>query len=127
MGQQQVILILLVTIIVALATIIAINTMQDSHQQSNHDAIRQKMMDSATLAQAYYRKNEMLGGGGGSYQNITLAELNIEASDSELGEFSLEPGNQSFTLSAIPASGGDNIVGVIYKDRIEFVDSESEE
>lgn len=127
MGQQQIILILLVTVIVAIATILAINTMQDSHMEANYDAIRQKIMDASTLAQAYYRKNEMLGGGGGTYQNITLAQLNIEASDSELGEFSLEPGDQSFTLTVVPASGGDNIVGVIYKDRIEFVNGEDEE
>ncbi|MEX2411854.1 MAG: hypothetical protein WD607_10905 [Candidatus Paceibacterota bacterium] len=127
MGQQQIILILLVTVIVALATILAINTMQDSHQAANHDAIRQKMMDATTLAQSYYRKNDMLGGGGGTYQNITLEIIDVEASENELADFTLEPGDQSFTLTAVPAAGGDNIVGVIYKDRIEFVDAEEEE
>ena len=127
MGQQQVILIVLVSVIVGLATVIAVNVMLESRQEANYDAIHQKIMDATTLAHSYYRKNEMLGGGGGTYQNITLAELNIEASDSELGEFSLEAGDQSFTLTAIPASGGDNIVGVIYRDRIEFVSAEDEE
>ncbi|WP_051069725.1 hypothetical protein [Gracilimonas tropica] len=127
MGQQQLVLILLVTVVVAIATILAINTMQDSHIQANQEALRQKMMDASTLAQAYFRKNKMLGGGGGTYQNITLDHLNIEASDSELGEFSLEPGDKSFTLTAVPVSGGENIVGVIYSDRIEFISAEESE
>lgn len=129
MGQQQILLILLVTVIVAIATILAINTMQESHQEANYDAIRQKMMDATTLAQAYYRKNDMLGGGGGSFVNITLEELDIEANDENLAEFSLsDAGPSSITLTAVPASGGDNIIGVIYSDRIEFVDaSEVEE
>lgn len=127
MGQQQLLLILLVTLLVAIATILAIDTMQNSRDESNHDAIRQKMMDASTLAQAYFRKNSMMGGGGGTYQNITLDHLNIEASDSELGKFSLEPGDKSFTLTAVPVSGGENIVGVIYSDRIEFVSAEESE
>lgn len=127
MGQQQVIVLLLVTVLVGLATIIAINTMQSSRQEANHDAIRQKMMDATTLAQAYYRKNEMMGGGGGSFQDIKFEHINIDVNDNELAEFSLESGDQSFTIKAIPVSGGDNIVGVIYSDHIEFVDAAEEE
>lgn len=128
MGQQQILLLILVTVIVAIATILAINTMQESHQNANHEAIRQKMMDATTLAQAYYRKNEMMGGGGGSFENISLEELDIQASDENLAEFSLsDAGTTSFTLTAIPASGGENIVGVIYSDRIEFVSGEESE
>lgn len=126
MGQQQVILILLVTIIVAFATILAINTLQESHQEANYDAIRQKMLDATTLAQTYYRKHEMMGGGGKSYQQITLSHLEIEA-DNQLGTFSISDQTaDSFTLTAVPASGGDNIVGVIYPDRIEFTSEEEE-
>lgn len=128
MGQQQVILLLLVTVIVGIATVLAINVMLESRQEANHDAIRQKMLDATTLAQAYYRKNDMMGGGGGSFENITLEMLDIEANDENLAEFSLSDASAtSFTLTAVPASGGDNIVGVIYSDRIEFVDAEEVE
>lgn len=120
MGQQQIILILLVTVIVAFATIIAINTMEQSHINSNHDAIRQKMMEVNTLAQGYYYKNRSMGGGGGSFQDITFEHINVDTSDNELGEFSIEPGDQSLTITAVPSAGGENIIGVIYKDRIEF-------
>lgn len=122
MGQQQIFLILLVTVIVAIATIVAINTMQSSHQRSNHNAIRQKMMDATTLAQSYYHKNQVMGGGDGSFQHITLEHLQIEP-ENELGTFVLSaPGPASFTLTATPASGGDDITGIIYSDRIEFVE-----
>lgn len=125
MGQQQLLLILLVTIIVAFATIIAINTMQDSHQSANHDAIRLKMIEASSLAQSYYRKNKMMGGGGGSYEEITLQDLEIEPNDENLGNFSLsEESSDSFKLTAVPARGGEDIVSVIYTDRIEFVDED---
>jgi Tfp pilus assembly protein PilE len=122
LGQQQIILILLVTVIVAIATVLAVNTMQDSHRQANVEAIRQKMMEATTLAQAYYRKNASMGGGDGSYKHITLAYLNI-APDNELAVFSLSnAGDESFTLTAAPSAGGDSVVGVIYRDRMEFLE-----
>ncbi|MEX2410695.1 MAG: hypothetical protein WD607_04865 [Candidatus Paceibacterota bacterium] len=126
MGQQQIILIILVTVIVAIVTVLSVNVLLESRQEANYDAIRQKMMDATTLAQAYYRKHEMMGGGDGSYENITLQILEVEP-ENEMGTFSLETGDQSVTLTAIPISGGDNIVGVIYSDRIEFVVDEEEE
>ncbi len=126
MGQQQILLILLVTIIVAFATIVAINTMQDSHQSANHDAIRLKMIEASSLAQTYYRKNEIMGGGGGSFEEITLQDLEIKPNDGNLGNFSLsEVGADSFTLTAVPARGGVDVVSVIYTDRIKFLDEDS--
>jgi|AntRauTorcE11897_2_1112592.scaffolds.fasta_scaffold02631_9 Tfp pilus assembly protein PilE len=123
MGQQQLLLILVVTIIVAMATILAINTMQDSHEQANHEAIRQKMLDATTLAQAYYRKNVSMGGGGMSYENITLEHLNIEPSN-QLGEFTIsDQSAESFTLTAIPAAGNEtDIVATIYKDDVQITE-----
>lgn len=122
MGQQQLFILILVTILVGIATIVAINTMQDSRQNANYDAIRQTMFDASTRAQAYYMKNSMMGGGGGSFQNITLEFIEIQ-DDHEHGTFSIsDAGEESFTLTAIPAAGGDNIVSVIYADSIEFVD-----
>lgn len=128
MGQQQLLLVILVMILIGIATIIAINTMEQSHNTANEDAIRQKMIDASTLAQGYYYKNRMMGGGDGSFQEITLNDLNIEA-DGTLGAFSIsEPGEDSFTLTAEPASDRPDIVSVIYKDRIEFVtDTEDED
>ena len=124
MGQQQLILILLVTILVGVATMLAINTMEESQLNANHDAVRQVMLDASAEAQGFYNKSRMFGGGGRSYEGITLNHIGIQE-DNLHGDFSISDQNQnSFTLTAIPAAGGENIVGVIYRDRIEFVDSE---
>ncbi len=123
MGQQQIILILLVTVIVAIATVLAVDTMQKSHHEANLEAIRQKMLDATTLAQAYYRKNESMGGGGGNFEHITLQVLGIQAQDEQLGNFSLAAASTaSFRLSALPVSGEDSVVSLIYPDRIEFLE-----
>ena len=124
MGQQQLLLIILVTVLVGIATIVAINTMQESRANANYDAIRQTMFDASVRAQAYYMKNKMLGGGGGSFEGISLDEIEIVANH-EHGTFSItDSGPDSFTLTAVPAAGEGNIVSVIYRDRIEFVDPE---
>ncbi|MAO64890.1 MAG: hypothetical protein CL666_07800 [Balneola sp.] len=127
MGQQQILLILLVTIVVGIATVVAITTFENTRMNSNHESIKVKMIESQGLAAMYHSKIKALGGGGNSFQNISLEHLNI-SEDNQLGQFSIsEEGTDSFTLTAIPASGGDNIVGVIYRDRIEFVNAEDEE
>lgn len=124
MGQQQLLLIILVTVLVGIATIVAINTMQESRANANYDAIRQTMFDASVRAQAYYMKNKMLGGGGGSFEGISLDEIEIVANH-EHGTFSIsDAGSSSLTITAIPAAGGDNIVGIVYADSMEFVDPE---
>lgn len=124
MGQQQLLLVILVTILVGIATIIAINTMQESRANANYDAIRQTILDASVKAQGYYMKHEMMGGGGKSFQNVTMEIIEVEPVN-EHGTFSIsDAGNDSFTITAIPAAGGENIVGVVYADRIEFVDPE---
>lgn len=127
MGQQQVILLILVTVIVGIATVVAIDTMFDTRQQANYDSIRQKMMDATTFAHMYYRRNSMLGGGGNSFENITLTDLQIDTSDTNLGRFSItDASEESLTLTAVPVSGGDDIICIIYKDRIEFQEADSD-
>ncbi|MFP8488351.1 hypothetical protein ACKGJO_04555 [Gracilimonas sp. Q87] len=122
MGQQQLFLIILVTILVGIATIVAINTMQATRANANYDAIRQTMLDASVKAQGYYMKNDMMGGGGKSFQNISMEIIELEPNN-EHGTFSISDiGDDSFTITAIPAAGGDNIVGVVYADSIEFVD-----
>lgn len=94
--------------------------MQDAHQRSNHEAIRQRLLEVTTIAQTYYRKDEALGGGGGTFNNVGLADLQLDSSNT-LGSFSItSAGQESFTITVQPVTGGDDIVGVIYADRIEF-------
>ncbi|MDR9415618.1 MAG: hypothetical protein RI564_04985 [Gracilimonas sp.] len=125
MGQQQLTLTILVVLIVGIATVVAIDTMMDSRQEANNDQIRQKLYEATTYAQMYYRKHEALGGGGESFNLITLDDVEIDANDIALGTFEItEKSEESFTISVSPAAGGDDIIGKIYEDRIEFVDPE---
>ncbi|MAL16484.1 MAG: hypothetical protein CL670_10095 [Balneola sp.] len=123
MGQQQLLLLIVTMIIIGIATITAINTLESSQVQANHESIKQKMIEAANYAQSYHRKSDMFGGGNGSFVSITLEELNLTA-DHTLGQFSIsDESAESFTLTAIPAAGDEiDIVATIYKDDIQITD-----
>lgn len=124
MGQQQLLLVILVVIVIGIATIVAINTFDNSRVQTNHESVRQIMIDASGYAQAYYRQSTLMGGGGGTFENITLEDIQVIA-DHEQGTFSItDSGSDSFTLTAVPAAGEVDIVSVINRDGIEFVDPE---
>jgi len=99
MGQQQLLLVILVTIIVGLATVVAISTMQASHDASVEDAIRQDILQAHAMAQGYWNKPDMLGGGGRSFTSVTISKLNLPQ----------ENENASYYLDEVTA-GGFNIV-----------------
>jgi Tfp pilus assembly protein PilE len=128
MGQQQLLIIILVTIIVGVSTLIAINSYDESRVRNNHEAIRQKMTEAATLAQSYYSKHNLYGGGNGSYSNISLSDLNISL-NSQLGTFNISDANQnSFKLRAIPAAGDEiDLVARISGDTIIITKEPKEE
>lgn len=127
MGQQQLLLMILVMMIVGVATVVAINTFENTRTEANHDAIRQEMTDGASLAQAYYSKSEMLGGGGNSFSDITIDHLQIDQ-DAEIGEFSLsELQAESFNIEAVAASDNTTIIGTITREGITFSESVEEE
>jgi Tfp pilus assembly protein PilE len=120
MGQQQLLLMILVTIIVGIATVVAINTFENTRNTSNHDAIRQEMTDATSLAQAYYSRPSMMGGGGNSFTGISIAHLQIDES-AGLGEFSLtnvQP--ESFNIEAIASSDNTIIIGTITREDITY-------
>lgn len=120
MGQQQLLLMILVMIIVGVATVVAVNTFEESRKAANHDAIRQEMTDAASLAQAYYSKPDIMGGGGNSFNNITMAELQIDE-DAGLAVFSLsELQPESFNIEAVAASDNTTIIGTITREGITF-------
>jgi len=122
MGQQQLLLIILVTILVGLATIVAINTMQEARTSSNIEALKIEIMEAAANAQGYYRKSSSMGGGENSFNNITLKHIQLDSLTENASYSISSTAASSFTIVAIPASGGDNIEAVVYADRIEFQD-----
>ncbi len=77
MGQQQILLLTLVTIVVGIATIVAIDTMQESQQSSNLDAIQQDIILIINEAQGYYYRHETMDGGGRSFDEIQPLDISI--------------------------------------------------
>jgi len=117
MGQQQLLLVILVTIIVGIATVVAINTFGAAADSANVDAVRQDLASIAASAQGYYMKPEMLGGGGRSFVGISFNNFTFpgdiaadgNSATNENGTYTFTaPGvdAQSFTVDAVPASGG---------------------
>lgn len=80
MGQQQILIIILVTVIVAVATIIAIDTMQESQENVNRDALQQDMLLIINDAQTYYYRSSVLQGGGRSFSGIEISDISINDS-----------------------------------------------
>ena len=75
MGQQQLLLVILVTIIVGIATVVAIDNMQKSHDASVYEAIQQDILQAQVNAIAFLKKPAMMGGGSGSYIGMTLQDI----------------------------------------------------
>jgi Tfp pilus assembly protein PilE len=128
MGQQQLLIVILVTIIVGISIGLAINAYDESRVRSNHEAVRQKMMEASTLAQSYHAKHSMYGGGNGSFSNIDLADLQITP-DNNIGTFTIsEASRNSFKLTAVPLAGEEiNLVATITANNIVITEEAKEE
>lgn len=120
MGQQQLILTVLVAVVVGIATIVALNTMSNSHQSANHNAVRQHLLEAASEAQMYYLKDEAMGGGGKSFLNISLSDIKLDSVQTAASFSISEISANSFTLTAEPRTGGGPFVAVISKDDISI-------
>ncbi|MDR8391608.1 hypothetical protein NC796_10680 [Aliifodinibius sp. S!AR15-10] len=97
MGQQQIFIIILVTVIVAIASIIAIDTMQESNESANLDAVQQDMILILNEAQAYYFRHEMMQGGGRSFDDIDMTDISIGDSTAN-GTYSLTGSGNSLEV-----------------------------
>jgi len=120
MGQQQLLLIILVTVIIGIATIVAINTMQASHDSAIEDAIRQDILQAHAMAQGYWNKPDMLGGGGRNFNSLTIQDLGLPE-ENENAQYSLDEVSADgfdivaesyvgFTVTASITAGSDEIV-----------------
>ena len=68
MGQQQLLLVILGVIIVGIAIVVGINMFQTFKADSNRDALLSDLQNIASLAEAYWKKPEEMGGGGESFR-----------------------------------------------------------
>lgn len=122
MGQQQLLLVILVTIIVGIATVVAINTFGAAADSANLDAVRQDVASIAAAAQGFYMKPTMLGGGGRSFSALTFENMAFSANgisgdgltaQNENGRYVITQGDQSFTVTAHPASDDAYVPGAV--------------
>jgi hypothetical protein len=105
MGHQQLLLIILITILVGIATIVAINNMQSSHDASVYEAIQQDIIQAQSQSIAFQKKALMMGGGGGSYIGITLDDI-LLPEENENASYQLDNITQdSFTILATTVYG----------------------
>ncbi|MGF1669458.1 MAG: hypothetical protein ACFCU6_03345 [Balneolaceae bacterium] len=123
MGQQQLLLVILITILVGIATIVAINTMQVTHEEQNRDAIRQDIMQAHNMAKAYYLKPRVVGGGGESFENVTLQLIALPEKN-ENAEYEItNRSTDSFEITARARVIDEEIKAIITKDNIQWVDN----
>ncbi|MDX1637846.1 MAG: hypothetical protein R3281_07755 [Balneolaceae bacterium] len=120
MGQQQLLILLLVTVIVAVATIIAMDTMLESRESANLDALQQDMVFIINEAQGYYFRNSHMQGGGRSFDNIDMSDVSIDDS-TENGTYSLSGSGNTLTVQ------GDGVYeDVSLKATAQFADGDLE-
>ncbi len=97
MGQQQLFAYMLVILIVGVATIVAIDTMKESYENSNEDAVRQDILFSMQEAQQYYLTHEMMDGGGRSFDGLTIDRFTLgDSSDS--GTYAVSGNGDTVTI-----------------------------
>lgn len=100
MGQQQLILLVLVFIIVGIASVVAIDTFQESRDSAAKDAARVDMLGAISSAQKYYMAPSSIGGGGKSYTGISFKDLSID-SVNENATYTLTASNNTFVITAV--------------------------
>ena len=113
MGQQQILLLVLIFVIVGIASIVAINTMQSTHDDANTDAIRQDLLQAHSVAVAYSRRNAQTGGGGGSFAQVQLRDIMLPARNENATYEITDRSSDSFRIIARPHIESDSLVAVI--------------
>jgi len=98
MGQQQLLLTILVTIFVGVATVIAIDTMQQSRIESNRASVRQDMLMVITDARMHYEKPKVMGGGGNSFDRISANHIVSVDTSNENGTYRISGSGNSVTI-----------------------------
>jgi len=119
MGQQQLLIVVLVTIIIGIATVVAIDNMQKSHEASVYEAIQQDILQMQGHAIAFLKKPAMMGGGSGSYIGITLQDI-LLPEQNENAAYELNNVTQgSFSILATTVYGF-SVTATITGDEVEW-------
>jgi hypothetical protein len=81
MGQNQLLMIVLSVIVVGVSVAVGIDQFGENAMSANRDAVAADSQRIVSTAQQWFRKPISLGGGGGSFTNMTLADLGIGGSN----------------------------------------------
>lgn len=116
MGQQQLLLVILVTILIGIATVVAIDTMQESQRNSNKTAVRQDILTIINDAQVYYEKPKIIGGGGHSFDEISKNHILSVEPDNENGTYSVSGSGNTLTVTGTTHNGHNVIKATAVKN-----------
>lgn len=90
MGQQQLLLVILVTIIIAVATIVAVNVLNNRFTQSNRDAVRQDLSQAASYVQSLWERPTVMDGAGRDFTSMNVEDIlryiNVPSSSYQSGD-----------------------------------------
>lgn len=109
MGQQQLFVYVFVVLIVGIATIIAIDTLKESYENANVDAVREDILFTLQEAQQYYLTHKLMDGGGRSFDGITMDRFTLGDS-TKSGTYTVEGSGDVITIE-----GRGNYEGVYVK------------
>jgi hypothetical protein len=89
MGQQQLLLVILVTIVVGVATIVAVNVLNNRVVQANRDAVRQDLTQAASYVQSLWERPTTMDGAGRDFTSMNvehiLRYINVPSSSYQSG------------------------------------------
>jgi len=130
MGTQQLLLIVLGVIIVGIAIVVGIQMFGASAVEANKNAIVQDALQVAAKAQQWYRKPEVLGGGGRSFENFDLTDIGYTGQDSvetQDGTIIVSgQGSNSFVVTVVGKEDGDGDGNPVRVRMTVYADSTSD-
>lgn len=77
MGNQQFLPLVLAAIVIGFAIVRGMEMFRDEKINQAKEEIQKRLLDTATRAQAYYRRPAALGGGGHSFATISWKKINV--------------------------------------------------
>jgi hypothetical protein len=102
MGQQQLLLVILVTIIVGIATIVAVNVLNNRITQANRDAVRQDLSQAASYVQSLWERPLVMDGAGRDFTTMNVEDIlryiNVPSSTFQSGDTEATNENGTFRV-----------------------------
>ncbi|MGD8782365.1 MAG: hypothetical protein PVH88_25825 [Ignavibacteria bacterium] len=108
MGSQQLLLISLGVILAGIALVVGLEYFQAQAVESNRDEVIAGLNNLAGMAQSYYKKEEALGGGGGTFVGF---EIPPKLANTASGTYSLL--NSTLTRVLMEGVGVEKVGGAV--------------